>query len=171
MQSATPKTGKLAGILAAAGLTIALSAPGPSTAQSVSDPARQQQRFEMMQSHMKARLTRMGERLEIKASQQAAWSDYVKARESLMEKRRVRPAPDADAATVARSRAEFAGERARKLAVVSDATAKLQAVLGEDQRKVLNQMAQRSAKRGHHGGRGESHRRGWGPGSQERMPR
>jgi len=174
MKSVTTKA--IAGMLAAAGLTIAITAASlPAFAAGRDDPASMQQRFEQMQARMKARITKMGERLEIKASQQAAWNEYAGARQSMMAQGPARPAKDADAATVARSRADFVADMARKLAVVSDATAKLQAVLDDNQKKTFNQMAQRSGMRGHRGHqvqRGESHRGGWGNGPQEgRMPR
>jgi len=193
MQSAFPKfhfsmentmksaaTRAIAGMLAAAGLTLAITAMSlPAFAAGKDDPASMQQRFEQMQARMKARIAKMGERLEIKASQQAAWNEYVNSRQAMMAQRPARPAKDADAATVARSRAEFVADMARKLAVVSDATAKLQAVLDDNQKKAFNQMARRSGMlghRGHHGQRGESHHgahfgdRGQGP-QEGRMPR
>jgi hypothetical protein len=143
----------------------------------------QQHRMERMQMKMKERIARMAARLEIKASQQAAWGDYVKARESVLANRPARPARDADAATIARARADFAADRARKAAMISDATAKLQAVLAPEQRKVLDEMARRGGhrgmrghhgSRGHHafGGRGEhGGRGGWGQGPDQRAPR
>jgi len=141
----------------------------------------QKHRMEQMQMKMKERIATMASRLEIKASQQAAWADYVKARESVMANRPARPARDADAATIARARAEFAAVRARNAAVISDATAKLQAVLAPEQRKVFDEMAQRDghrgsgghhASRGEHGGRGgDSGHRGHGPGTEPRAPR
>ena len=172
---------KPAGVLAIASLAFALSA-GWSAGVSAAGPAtgdeaamHRQHRMEHMQMKMKARTAEMASRLEIKASQQGAWGDYVKARESMWANPPVRPAQDADAATIARSRADFAADMARKLAVVSDATAKLQAVLTPDQRKVFDEMARRSGHRGHRGGhgeggeRGESHHGGNGP--DQRAPR
>lgn len=138
-------------------------------------------RMEQMQMKMKERIARMASRLEIKASQQSAWADYVKARESMFANRPARPAHGADAATIARARADFAAFRARNAAVISDATAKLQAVLAPEQRKVLDEMAQRGGKGGmggHHGGRGHhgfggerGDRGGWGQGPDQRAPR
>lgn len=174
---------KPAGVLAIASLAFALSA-GWSAGVSAADPAtgdeaamHRQHRMEHMQMKMKARTAEMASRLEIKASQQGAWGEYVKARESMWANPPVRPArdADADAATIARSRADFSADMARKLAVVSDATAKLQAVLTPDQRKVFDEMARRSGHRGHRGGhgeggeRGESHHGGNGP--DQRAPR
>ena len=152
------------GVLAAASLALVLSA-GSMAAVSAASPAsgeeasmHRQHRMEHMQLKMKASIAQMASRLEIKASQQAAWGDYVKARESMWANPPARPASDADATTIARSRADFSADRARKLAVVSDATAKLQPVLTPDQRKVFDEMARRSGHRGgHHGERGGHH--------------
>lgn len=138
----------IAFVLAAAAIPAAYAASTDDTA------ARQQQHMQKFQEHMKAQLDRMAARLEIKASQQAAWAEYVKAREAMMGSRPVRPAADADAATIMRSRAEFAAGMAQKLALMSDATAKLQAVLDENQQKTLNQMARRGGHRGGHGHHG-----------------
>ncbi len=140
---------------------------------------------EHMQAKMKERIAKMASRLEIKASQQAAWGDYVKAREGMMANRPARPARDADAATIARARADHVADMGRKLAVVADATGRLQAVLTPEQRKVFDEMARRGGHRGmrghggrgEHGGRGGEHggrgegRGGWGGSDQQRAPR
>ncbi len=70
-------------------------------------------RAEHMQAKMKDRIAKMAARLEIKASQQAAWGDYVRAREGMMANRPARPAPDADAATIARARADRVADMGR----------------------------------------------------------
>ena len=138
----------------------------------------QQHRMEHMQMKMKERIAKMASRLEIKASQQGAWGEYVKARESVLANLPTRPARDADAATIAKARADFAGDMARKLAAISDATAGLQAILTTDQRKVLDEMARRGGSRGfgaHRGGRGEqgspSERSGHSHSPEQRLPR
>ena len=158
---------------------VAAQAPAPADHAAM----HQKHGMEHMQMKMKERIAKMAARLEIKASQQGAWGDYVKARESMWANPPVRPAKDADAATIARSRADFAADMARKLAVVSDATAKLQAVLTPEQRKVFDEMARRGGHRRHHGGRdghdghdgrggrGESGHHGGGQGSEQRGPR
>jgi Spy/CpxP family protein refolding chaperone len=167
----------------AASVALALSAgwiaSAAAQAPAPADHAAMHQRhgMEHMQMKMKERIAKMAARLEIKASQQGAWSDYVKARESMWANPPVRPAKDADAATIARSRADFAADMARKLAVVSDATAKLQAVLTPEQRKVFDEMARRGGHRRHHGDRGgrgdrgESGRHGGGQKPDQRAPR
>lgn len=162
-----------AGILTAFALVLATTAMPAATAATTADAsANRQEHAQKFEARIKARLDKMAARLEIKASQQGAWGDYVKAREAMLGDRPVRPAKDADAATIARSRAEFAAGMAQKLALVSDATAKLQAVLDENQQKTLNQMARRGGHRGQHGHHGGSRTRGSDAhGQHERTPR
>ena len=97
------------------------------------------------QEWVRAKLDRDANRLEIKASQQTAWQSYASARMAFADRSMVRPAPDADAAAIAKLRADRAAEAARKLATLADATAKLESVLSPEQRKTLDQIA-----RGHH---------------------
>lgn len=119
---------------------------GPGFGQ-MSDADRTQMR-ERMQTRMKERLDRMAARLEIKASQQDAWTAYRKARESMFAATPQFPAKDADAAAMTRFRAEMAQRRAAHMGVMADATAKLQEALDPNQRKVLDELAR------HGGGRG-----------------
>ena len=95
------------------------------------------------------RLDKMGERLEIKASQQAAWEAYAKAYKALADRHAKKPDQNADAVTFARYHAKMATELAKKLTSIADATAKLQAVLSEDQRKIFNRITRHSHHRGH----------------------
>lgn len=150
------------GMLAAMALILATTAIPAANATTTEDAsARRQEHAQKLEAHMKARLEKMAARLEIRASQQPAWNDYVKARELMTSGRPARPGPDADAATIARSRAELAAAMAQKLALVSEATAKLQAVLDDNQQKTLNQMTRRGSHRGHHGqhAKGAAHER------------
>ena len=98
---------------------------------------------EKMQEQMKARLNKLAERLEIKSSQQAVWEEFVNSVGTLTEQGVKTPGEDADAATVARYRAERANDVAKKLTGIADATATLQKVLTEDQRKIFNQESHR----------------------------
>ena len=104
---------------------------------------------EKMHEHIKVRLDKLAERLEIKASQQAAWGEFAKSVEMLAERSVKKPNDDADAATISRYRAEMATEFAKKLTKIADATAKLQKALNEDQRKILNQAAHRFLQNDH----------------------
>lgn len=135
-----------------------------------SAPSAQMQ--ERMQAYQQKRLDRMADRLEIRASQQGAWGAYVKVRKELFAARPTPPAQDADAATLARQRAERAAQMAQKLATLADATAKLQEALTPEQVKTLAEMTRHSGA-GHFGGRhggkgwagghGSSHGHGDGP--------
>jgi hypothetical protein len=70
-----------------------------------------------------------------------------------------RPGQDADAATLTRFRAEMAQRRAQHMALMADATSKLQEALDPNQRKVLDEMSRRGGGRGHGGpGQRGSHR-------------
>ena len=154
---------KLATALFAAGLAIAAAmpasaAPGPGPGMREMTPEMQ----ERMQSRMQARLDKMAERLEIKASQQDAWQAYVKTHKEMFDGG-MKPAPkDADAATLARHRADMAAKMAQKLTVLADATAKLQSALTPEQAKTLADMTRHpmGGRHGKHGGRGEQGSRG-----------
>ena len=111
---------------------------------------RAQQRAQHRQQWVRVRLERDANRLEIKASQQAAWKEYASARTALADRAIARPASDADAATIAKAHAERAADSARKLAVLADATTKLQAVLSPEQRTTFDQIVHSGHHRGHH---------------------
>jgi LTXXQ motif family protein len=91
-----------------------------------------------------ARLDKMAERLEIRASQQGAWATYRAMVIGLADTSGLtRPAADADAATLLRYRAERTGEMAQKLAKLAEATSTLQTILAPEQRAVLDEMTHR----------------------------
>lgn len=102
-----------------------------------------------MQAKIKAHLAKLHERLEIKASQQKAWDAYAKSVEAIPEGMKKRPGKDADAATLARFRAERAAHFAKKLSAIADTTAKLEAVLTPSQRQVFDAAARRYGHRGY----------------------
>jgi len=110
---------------------------------------------ESIHERINSRLSSLAERLEIKSSQQATWEEYAKSVEALAEQSSKRPNDDADAATLSRYRADKATDFAKKLNVIADATAKLQKVLTEDQRKIFNQVSQHFFHK-HHGGHGNN---------------
>lgn len=125
---------------------------------------------EEMVKHM---TERMAARLEIKASQQAAWQAYTKTLESAFAPPPAKPDGKTDAASITRAHADMAALRAQKLAQIADATAKLQEVLTPDQRKTLDQMVEHAMHRRmhgfHQGFAGMAHRHGdegWGHGEQ-----
>lgn len=143
-------TGIAVGCIASLG-ALALAAdkpapPGPAAAPMQQDRA--QMRKEMVQRH----LDRVASRLEIKASQQPAWQAYADAIQAACAMDATPPAPDADAAAIARHRAERVATLGRKLSAVADATARLQGVLSADQKTVFNQITREMG--WHHGMRG-----------------
>ena len=162
-----PKFGILPTI--AIGVTLALTFHSYAMAASAENHGEKQTRQEQMHDHMKARLDKLAERLEIKASQQAVWEEYAKSVEMLADRATKKPNDDADAATISRYRAERATEFAGKLSKIADATARLQAVLSADQRKILDQNAhnflrhERGAYPARHGTNREGNEHGWDP--------
>jgi protein CpxP len=129
-----------------------------------------EQMREHFREHIKARLDKLAERLEIKASQQPAWEAYAAAVESLMEqpgqkeKDGMKKEAEEDAGAMIHRRAERAAEKAKKLAGIADATDKLQGVLNDNQRKLFNHEVRRQMEHmrhmeqmgymGHHDGDG-----------------
>lgn len=124
------------------GSSVVMASPGEHCDQKQASP-------EKMHGHMKARLDKLAERLEIKSSQQAAWGEFTKSVEMLAERSVKKPSGDADATTISRYRAEKATEFAKKLTKIADATAKLQKLLTDDQKKTLNQVSRRFLHRDH----------------------
>lgn len=107
--------------------------------------------------HVQAHLDKLAERLEIKASQEAAWQKFSAAFRDNMSLHATMGHPpaaggDADAATLAREQAERARDHAQKLAQLAEATAALQQSLGPEQRQVFNEAARHFARE--HGGHG-----------------
>jgi hypothetical protein len=106
-------------------------------------PEMAERMHEHMREHMQQRVDRLGDRLEIKASQQPAWQAYVKAHQSMADNLPKPPAPDADAATLMRHRADGAALMAKKLGDMADATAKLQQALTPEQNKLFADLVRR----------------------------
>jgi hypothetical protein len=96
---------------------------------------------------VQSRLDKAATMLEIKASQEPAWKTFAAANMDLVSSFADRKpfSRDADAATVTRQHADKAAAIAQTLAKLADATEKLQAVLNEDQRKVLDRIVRRQA--------------------------
>lgn len=91
---------------------------------------------------VKNQMAREAAWLEIKASQEGAWEAFAAANLELSNafgNRKPLP-PDVDAATAIRQHAEHAAAFAQSLSKLAAATEKLQAVLNEDQRKVLDRI-------------------------------
>ncbi|MGA8146950.1 MAG: Spy/CpxP family protein refolding chaperone [Gallionellaceae bacterium] len=125
----------LGGILMAALHTVAIASP-------VEHDWHMGTGSEQKSELIKMRLQRMEDRLEIKASQQTAWEEYANAVAALAEHPVKKPEGKEDAATLSHYSADRVAEFAKKLSRVADATDKLQSVLNEDQRKVLDKIVQ-----------------------------
>ncbi len=104
---------------------------------------------ERMRAFLKARLEKLAATLELKDSQRDAWSAFASSVEALAERPASPPGDNADAATIARFRADLAAGFARKLATIADTTGRLQAVLNENQRKTFNDAYRRFRRHGH----------------------
>jgi len=144
------------GAAALAGVLISVSAPAWSHWGRSGPPMTEQEQVaarEHARDRMQARLDRTAQRLAVTPAQQPAWDDYANTVKGLFGVGWNRPAADADAATLARWRAERAAEHAQKLSQLADATARLQQALTPEQRKTLDELA----RRGVDGGA----RRGW----------
>lgn len=147
----TPARGRLTAALFATLLAAlpASAAPGPGAGMREMTPEMQ----ERMQSRLQARLDKMSQRLEIKASQQDAWQAYAKVHKEQFDPAAMKAPPkDADAATIARHRADAAAQMAQKLAVLADATAKLQSALTPEQSRTLADMTRHPMGEGRRGG-------------------
>jgi len=136
--------------LMGAGSSAALANPDEHHDEEKASPAK-------MHEHIKARLDKLANRLEIKASQQPAWENFAKSVEALANHSFKHPDENADAAAIAHARAEMADDMAKKLAAIADATDKLEAVLSENQRKVLNEEAHHFHHGMHHCGKHGDH--------------
>ena len=130
------------------------------------DPPHQARTHEYMQQNLQKHLDHLASRLEIRASQQEAWNAFTAAvRAMVPDKPPERPADNLDAASRARLAADGAGERAKRLAQLADATGKLQQALDAPQKEVLNEVARHFGSHwmahggmfGMHGGMHEEH--------------
>lgn len=136
----------IAASLVAAAPVFSQPADPAAPAASSNDATRQAR----IQQHLQARLQRMAERLQITPAQEAAWTTYVDTVQGLIGTNRARPAPDADAASVTRLRAQLAAERAQKLSRLADATANLRQALDPEQQKTLDEIVRHTGHRAHH---------------------
>ena len=163
------RTALLATVLGVSGVALTVSALAADSAPAAkASPADRKAEMEQRrQEFFKHMADRMADRLEIKASQQAAWQSYITTLQSAMTPPAHMPEhPKTDAAGIARFNADMAAEHAKRLATIADATAKFQEVLTPEQRKTFDQMAAAFEHRHHgmhhgFGGRDGGHG-GWG---------
>jgi hypothetical protein len=117
------------------------------------DPPHAARMHEYMEHSVQKHLDHLAARLEIRASQQEAWNGFANAVRAMVPATPPEPAAhDLDAAARARRAAERAGDRAKRLTQLADATAKLQQTLDAPQQQVLNEVAREFGHRwGGHG--------------------
>jgi len=139
-------------VAAACALAVCAGAARAEPAATPATPAMTHERLHAVMEQRRAErvtamLDRLAARLEIKATQESAWQGFSAALRDLMSPPEAEPHPavDRDAAAMAREHADRAAAHAQKLARVADATAKLEQVLGGDQRLVLDEAARRFA--------------------------
>ena len=173
--------GAALGVMFATGLALSTAAVA---AQPTAAPAGPSTMAAAFSRHVQWHLDNLADRLEIEASQEPAWQKFEAALRSVMTfhwKMMTSPLPgsDANAATIARLRADRAAEQARNLDRLAKATAALRQVLTANQREVLDEVASRYAghrfghcfgpmMRGRGGmgmGLGMGPGMGWGPGA------
>ena len=99
-----------------------------------------------MQQHMDARIERIATLLQLSDAQKAsaAWNNYANALRDLGKHgqwKSKQERENADAATIARARADAVAKMANKLSTLADATSALQAKLNDAQRKAFDQLA------------------------------
>ena len=157
------RTTLIVALLAATAAAIAVPAPDANSANAAKAVEHQADRDQRRQEFFKHMSERMADRLEIKASQQAAFQAFTTSLQNAMTPPAQHTEYKSDAASIARAHADRAAEHARRLATIADATAQFQEVLTPDQRKTFDQMAAAFAHRrmhhrfGHHWGHEEGH--------------
>jgi hypothetical protein len=154
-----------ASLVATIGLVSSYAAEPAAAAAAPGEPAQMRGMHAAMgehwSQHVQGHLDKLAERLEIKASQEAAWQKFSGAFRDTMRLHAMMGhegtadgahGADADAATLARQQADRAKEHAQKLAALADATAALRQSLGADQRLVFDEAARHFAREHGHGG-------------------
>jgi protein CpxP len=141
-------------------LLAALSLVGMAQRANAADPPHAARAHEYMQQNMQKHLDHLAARLEVRASQQEAWTAFAGAVRAMVPATPSEPpAQDLDAAARARHAADRAADRAKRLAQLADATSKLQQALDPAQKQVLNEVARDLGNRwrGRHGMHGDGH--------------
>jgi hypothetical protein len=119
------------------------------------DPPKAERMHQHLQQSMDRHLDHLAARLEIRASQQEAWKAFSTAVRAMVPATpQEPPAKDLGAAARARLAADRAGDRAKRLGQLADATAKLEQTLDPPQKEVLNEVAREFGHRMHGHGDG-----------------
>lgn len=117
------------------------SVPGMARADQL--PVQWEQMRAARKRHLEERLNVMANRLQITAAQESVWQQYKVARMSLMPEHAQPPKDAMNAAEIARFRADRVKAMAERMTALSSATANLRNALNDNQRQVLDDMAQR----------------------------
>lgn len=121
---------------------------------------------QMLRERIQTRMDTLAARLELKASQQAVWREFVHAVLKVADIRVKQPGPNATAAQVAHYRAKRARKLANVLEHIARKTDRVEAILTPDQRAIFDKAF--SHYRGmHHGG---MHGHGMQPGGMRGNP-
>ena len=158
--------------IAAALLALAFLSPAASFAhEGEGEHSAMHHKFNAKDHAMFARkhLDKEASMLEIKASQQSAWDAYAAARLDLFASfAETKASPSAmDAAAIVRQHADRASAMATKLGNLADATASLQSVLDDNQKKVLDRIVRSHHGHHHHGWKHDEGKDGHGQGKHE----
>lgn len=130
----------------------------------------QQQDYQQYRTErIQARLNYMARQLNITSAQQSAWDSYAKAMTNMANQRwdQNYPGPDASQAAVLKYRSDRAAAHSKTLNELSQATAKLEAVLTAEQKQQFNYIDAYGYGHGSRGGSGGpggpgvGHRGGW----------
>ncbi|WP_407275341.1 Spy/CpxP family protein refolding chaperone [Halothiobacillus sp. DCM-1] len=98
-------------------------------------------------AHLTADLNELANRLQLTASQQAAWDQYKAARAEMLKLPHYHMTPQENAADIAKMRAMRAEQMAQLLDNLSTATGQLRAALQPNQQQVLDEYAHQQPKR------------------------
>lgn len=117
--------------------------PMPGMARADQLPVQWEQMRAARKRHLEERLNVMANRLQITAAQESVWQQYKAARMNLMPEHAQPPKDAMNAAEIARFRADRVSAMGERMTALSSATANLRNALDDDQRQVLDDMAQR----------------------------
>lgn len=117
---------------------------------------------QMLRERIQARMDKLAARLELKASQQAVWRNFVHAVLKVADIKVKSPGPNATASQVAHYRAKRARKLANVLEHIARETDKVEAVLTRDQRATFDNAFRNYPGMRHGGMHGHGNMRGQG---------
>ncbi len=129
-------------------LMLALAAPVVVHAAPTANPEVRAEKWqEKRAAHLSADLNELANRLQLTASQQAAWDQYKAARAAMLKLPHYHQTPTENAADIAKMRAMRAEQMAQLLDNLSSATSGLRSALQPNQQQVLDEYAREQPKR------------------------